>query len=80
MAHFYGSITESNRTTIPTACGTKRTGLKVEAASWSGKVTTRLWHNEETGYDHYEVTQDRHHGSGLDRVVLAHGIIGQAYV
>ena len=80
MSHFYGTISESARKNAPTACGHKTTGLTVEAACWSGKVVTRLWHNELTGYDHYEVTQDRHHGSGLDRVVLSHGIIGQAYV
>jgi len=76
MSHFYGSITESARKTIPTARGHKTTGLTVEAASWSGKVVTRVWHDAEADCDRYEVTQDSHQGGYWDRKVLAHGIIG----
>jgi len=76
MSHFYGSITESARKTVPTARGHKTTGLTVEAASWAGKVVTRVWYDSEADCDRYEVTQDLHHGAGLDRKVLAHGIIG----
>ena len=76
MSHFYGSITESARKTVPTARGHKTTGLTVEAASWAGKVTTRLWHDAETGLDRYEVIGEPHMGSNWDRKVLAHGIIG----
>ena len=48
----------------------------VEAQTWAGKVTTRVWHDVEAGCDRYEVTQDSHMGGYWDRKVLAHGVVG----
>jgi len=76
MSHFYGSITESARRTIPTARGHKSSGLVVEAASWKGKIVTRVWHNDEHDCDMFEVTQSTLHGAGVYEI-LASGVIGK---
>lgn len=73
MSHFYAKISESARKTQPTARGHKSTGVKVEAASWSGKVTVELWESE--GSDWFRVMMDRHEGAG-DRIELARGLVG----
>lgn len=73
MSHFYAKISESARKTQPTARGHKTTGVKVEAASWAGKVTVELWESE--GQDFFRVMMDRHEGVG-DRIELARGLVG----
>ena len=74
MSHFYATISESARKTKPTARGHKSTGVKVEAASWAGKVTVELWESE--GQDFFRVMMDRHENAG-DRVELARGLVGK---
>ena len=83
MSHFYGTISESARKTKPTARGHKSTGLKVEAASWAGKITVELWESE--GSDWFSVMMDRHEGAGdswsergagFERIELARGLVG----
>jgi hypothetical protein len=74
MSHFYAKISESARKTQPTARGHKSTGVKVEAASWAGKVTVELWESE--GSDWFRVMMDRHEGEG-DRIELARGLVGK---
>jgi len=76
MSHFYGSIPTSARKTEPTARGHKNTGLKTRAASWSGAIETRLFHNPATGLDEFEIHQTTHHGAGVYRL-LAKGVVGQ---
>ena len=75
MSHFYGSIEESARKTVPTACGDKRTGLTVKAASWRGAIEVRLSYDKETGLDKFKVEEVPHHGAGNYRV-LAMGVLG----
>jgi len=74
MAHFRGLV-QGGRSAA-TRLGHKTTGLTVEAQTWAGKVTTRVWHDAETDCDRYEVTQDSHEGGYWDRKVLAHGVVG----
>ena len=75
MSHFYGSIPQSGRQTVPTARGHKTTGLTVRAASWSGAVEIRMHHNYETGQDEFTVHQTPHHGRGVNRL-LHEGVVG----
>lgn len=75
MAHFYGTVTGAARTSA-SRLGHKRTGLETRAASWSGAIQTRVWHNEETGLDYFEVIQTPHHGAGISQI-LASGVIGR---
>lgn len=73
MAQFRGII--QGQRGEASRLGSKASGLTVEAASWQGKIEVRLWHDETAGRDLYEVTQERHHGSGV-RQVLASGVVG----
>ena len=75
MSHFYATIPLSARKTAPTARGHKAKGLETVAASWSGSVRVRLWHDTKTGMDCYEVTQEPWQGRGVSRA-LAAGVLG----
>ena len=77
MSHFYATIPTSARKTVPTARGHKSTGIATLAASWSGGVRTYLWHDDDTGKDHFEVHQVTHHGAGVSKL-LASGVVGEA--
>jgi hypothetical protein len=76
MSHFYASIPQSARKTVATARGHKTTGITVKAASWSGGVEVRLYHNDDTGEDEFSVYQVPHHGKGIERL-LHEGVVGQ---
>jgi len=78
MSHFYGSIPNSGRKTIPTARGHKSTGLIVYASSDNGAIETRLWYDKETGFDMFKVLQQTpdQQGSGVYEV-LASGVVGE---
>lgn len=67
MAHFYGRI-QGNRGEA-TRMGSRASGFQAYAASWEGRVSTRLWHNEERGEDWCEVSLERHHGAGSSHLL-----------
>ena len=75
MSHFYATIEEGTRKTVPSSRGHKSTGIATRAASWAGAVCVRLWWDEETQTDRFEVTMERHKGKG-DRQELCRGIVG----
>jgi hypothetical protein len=60
MAHFRGTVRgargEARR------LGHKSSGLTVEAQSWQGKVTVRLYDNH--GTDYARIVLERHNGAG----------------
>ena len=60
MSHFYGTIPQSARKTIPTARGHKKTGISVSAQSWQGKIEVCLWHDHKTGKDQFRVVRRPH--------------------
>ena len=74
MAHFYGVLKGARGEA--TRCTTKKSGLKVTAASWRGAVSVYLYHDATTGEDRYEVNMRPWHGSG-ESVDLASGIVGK---
>jgi hypothetical protein len=73
MSHFYGVVTGQAKTQA-TRRGSKNTGLRVAAASWNGGVFVRLWHDAETGLDHYAVELGPWRGHGRCEI-LATGTI-----
>ncbi len=77
MSHFYAAIPTSARRTVPTACGHKSTGREVCAASWAGRISVRLTHDDETGEDLFSVWMEPHAGHG-DHHLLASGVVGDA--
>lgn len=76
MSHFYGKISQSARNVAPTACGDKSSGITTVAASWDGCIEVRLWHNEKTGEDMFEVTQNHWRGNGVHEEI-ASGTLGK---
>ncbi len=77
MSHFYAAIPTSARRTMPTARGHASTGISTYAASYAGRVSTYLWHDEETGEDRFEVSMTPHEGSG-DLKAIASGVVGKS--
>ena len=75
MSHFYAAIPISARRTVATARGHKATGISTYAASWAGKIETRLWHDEKTGQDCFDVVMLPHEGAGQSGII-AFGIVG----
>lgn len=52
-------------------------GITAVAASDKGAVRVALWHDEATGKDHFEVSQELWQGVG-DKQFIARGIVGEA--
>ncbi len=73
MSHFYSVI--SGQAGKATRCGSKASGLTA-AASWSGAIEVRLWHDAEDGVDRYIVDQIPWHGNGA-RKSIEGGILGE---
>lgn len=73
MAHFRGTLQgtrgEASR------LGTKSSGLRVEAASWQGKVVTKLF--EQDGKDFAEVWLLPHDGQGTSRQLYSGPVSGK---
>ena len=77
MSHFYGTIPESARKTVPSARGHKTTGLATIAASGHGAIRVNLWHDPNHDVDRYEVQMIPWFSHG-DRTVIARGILGDS--
>ena len=77
MSHFYAAIDSSARRTMPTARGHKSTGISTYAASWNGRISVSLTHDEETGEDLFSVWMEPHLSRGPLEVLVS-GIVGKA--
>jgi len=73
MSHFYGTV-KGNRGKA-TRCGTKSSGLEVNAASWEGSINVRIWYDEKIDKDIFEVRQSPWEGCGTSNHI-ASGVIG----
>lgn len=73
MSHFYGTMKGSRGEA--TRCGTKKSGLRVTAASWSGAIEVYLTIDGD-GRDCFEVRQRPWQGQGVGEI-LARGVIGE---
>lgn len=62
MSHFYGTL-QGNRGEA-TRCGSKKSGIATHAASWSGCVHARLYHNRAEDSTDASVCLDQWHGGG----------------
>ncbi len=74
MAQFYGTLQGARGQA--SRLGNKQSGLNVSAASWSGRISVRLWHDSDAGVDRFAVSQGQHHGAGIDEM-LTQGIVGE---
>lgn len=74
MAHFYGMLRGSRGET--TRLGSKDSGLKTTAASWSGAVDVNLY-VDSAGNDCAVVRLVKWHGRGVNRLLYS-GPINQA--
>jgi hypothetical protein len=74
MAQFLGEVSGSRGKA--SRLGTKKGGLATTAASWSGCVKVYLFHDEKTGADMFQVTQQKWKNAGTHEVI-AEGIVGQ---
>jgi len=77
MSHFYAQIDESARQTNATARGHKATNIGAVVASWEGGIRVRLWHDETTGQDRFEVGHEVWKDAGLNQIIAA-GIVGKS--
>ena len=77
MSHFYGTIPESARKTVPSARGHKTTALATIAASWHGAIRVNLSHDPNHDQDCFEVEMIPWFSQG-DRHVIARGTLGDA--
>lgn len=65
MAHFRGIIAGA-RSDV-SRLGHKKSGMRVEAQSWQGKVTVYLSHDERTGKDMAAVYLQTHNNAGTSQ-------------
>ena len=77
MSHFYAQIPHSARKTTPTARGHKSTGINTQAASYAGAIEVDLFHDEETGKDHFVINQMPWQNSGISEKI-ATGVLGES--
>ena len=75
MSHFYASITEHKTTTNNGDKHTTR--ISTYAASWAGRISVDLRHNDATGEDTFTVRMESHDGHG-DTKELLYGTVGNA--
>ena len=74
MSRFYGVL--SGQAGAATRCGSKKSGLRVTAASWVGCVTVELY-VDGGGRDCFSVRQEVWHGAGCWQEI-ASGRIGES--
>lgn len=68
MAHFYGTLQGRARTEA-TRCGTKDSGVQVQAASWQGSIRVEVYHREELEEDWASVVMTPWQGRGEHRLI-----------
>mgnify|MGYP003319583727 CR=1 FL=1 len=67
MSHFY-SVIQGNRGQA-TRCGTKDSGIRATAASWTGAIRTDLWYDEKDDVNRYTILMIPWHGVGATRII-----------
>ncbi len=72
MSHFYGTLQGARGRA--TRCGTRTSGVRVEAAGWQGAIEVHVFADEETGEDRYYVRLIPWRHGGTPRT-LAAGIL-----
>ena len=75
MSHFYG-ILENTINQNKTLRGHKTTGIECSCASWKGSIRVVLWHDEENNQDCFQVSQQKWHGVGKEKIIKQ-GVIGK---
>jgi hypothetical protein len=59
-----------------TRLGSKNSGLTVWAAGWGGRIEVKVWHDDESGRDLFEVREAQHvNGAGREKLLVS-GVIG----
>ena len=78
--HFYASIDQSTRKTVPSAMGDMSTGIGTHTASAKGAISVHLYVDSDTGEDRFRVEMVPHNYKGVqgDRMVLAVGNVGES--
>ncbi len=76
MGHFratiHGNCGEASR------LGTKKSGLRVTAASWNGAIGIDLWHDQKEGVDMAEVRLQQHvNGAGVRELLYRGPVSGK---
>lgn len=74
MAQFRGTVSGGRGTA--SRLGHKSTGLRTRAASYSGAVEVRLYHDSATGIDMAEVMLTQHQNAGSFRVLYQGPVAG----
>ena len=72
--HFYATIHQSARKTMPTARGHKSTGIGATVATYNGAVRVTINHDREANRDYFIVERVPWQGQG-EREWLAEGYI-----
>jgi len=75
MAAFRG-IVKGNRGEA-SRCGSAKSGLVVEAASWDGKVVVSIWKDKSAGGDMCLIELRPHHGHGISHTIYRGRIDGK---
>ena len=79
MSHFYASIDQSTRKTVPTAMGNINSGIGTHTASAKGAISVYLYVDSETGEDMFRVEMVPHSYKNRtcgDSLILALGKVG----
>lgn len=74
LSQFYGQV--YGRAGKPrSALGTKASGLVTRARTRDGEIHVRLWYDDKTSRDMYEVTLEFYHKRAMQKIILARGPI-----
>lgn len=76
MSYFYGVL--QGQRGEATRTGSKSSGIHATAASWSGAISVRIFHDEASGKDIYEVYQSPWLGRGVSQRI-ASGVVGEEH-
>lgn len=71
---FWGTLRGKSENTVERA-GSKESGLTVQAAGWKGRISVRVWHDEEHGTDRFSVCLIPHWNISGTGKEIASGIL-----
>lgn len=72
LSQYYGQVFgRANSST--SRLGTKGSGLITRARTRDGEIHVRLWFDESTHRDMYEVTLEFYHKKAMEKIILARG-------
>jgi len=70
MSYYYGTMSGQSPSSV-TKTGSKSKGMSCTLASWSQGLQLSIWHNAETGQDHYLFELIPWQGQGVRKELLA---------